>query len=31
MTYNELKDDKIYPNQQLIIPKRSIKVTAELL
>ena len=31
MTYNELKDDKIYPNQQLIIPKKSIKVTAELL
>lgn len=31
MNYNELKDDKIYPNQQLIIPKRSIKVTAELL
>ena len=31
MTYNEFKDDKIYPNQQLIIPKKSIKVTAELL
>ena len=31
MTYNELKDDKIYPNQQLIIPKRNSKMTAPLL
>lgn len=31
MTYNELKDDKIYPNQQLIIPKRNNKMTAPLL
>mgnify|MGYP004599762791 FL=1 len=31
MSYNDLKDDKIYPNQQLIIPKRNAKVAAELL
>ena len=29
--YNFLKDDVIYPNQQLIIPKRSRKVLSEII
>jgi hypothetical protein len=28
--YNEIKEDKIYPNQQLIIPKRNKKLLTEL-